>query len=77
MLVILWCDMVIVTVILVVLGRNRVVVTVFFLYITVILSHFGSFDWTTSVQKSLVSHKDHNGSLCFQCKEEIKTVVLV
>ena len=40
-LVILWCDVVIVTVILVLLCQNRVVVTVIFLYITAIVGHFG------------------------------------
>ena len=42
-------DMVIVAVILVILCCDGVVVTVIFLYIVVILGHFGSFNWITSV----------------------------
>ena len=77
MLVILWRDVVIMTVILVILCCNGVIVTVIFLYITAIVGNSGSFDQITSVQKSLLNHEGHNGSLCYKCKEEIKTVPLV
>ena len=53
-LVILWCDLVIVMVILVILCCNGVVVTVIFLYITAIVGHFGSFDWITREHKTQV-----------------------